>query len=1228
MQIFGSDRVELGVVVASIMAMGTGLGQLVVTNDADAGAGSLREAIANATIGDSITFDAGLSGGTIVLSTGSLSIDKNLTIDGSALAAAVTIDANGESRIFHVTNGTVTFNHLIITRGKTSGSGISSRGGGILKDAGDLFLINCQLTENQSTSGGGGVFSGTGALTITRTSFYGNDAAFDGGAVHANGGTLTITNSSFARNVAGGHGGAVNFGASGSATQVTLTENLADTGGGLSVRGTSVTLSNALITGNRALAGPDVAGVLDGASSGNLIGDGTDVSGILDGSNGNQLGTAIAPINARLAPMSDYGGLTRTIALLAGSPAIDGGVASGEATDQRGLARVGATDIGAYEAGPVMMVTNTQDSGGGSLREILSNITTEGTRVLFDLPSGDDRIVLTSGQLNLAGDQNIFIDASARPITIDGNDSSRVLFVPGGGILALHAVTITGGNVPSGNGGGILNIGSLTGISCRILSNFVGGRGGGISSIFDTSEVYLFDSIVWGNDANDLAGGIELFGAARIVNSTIAGNSSGSGGGYFCFPGDVTIESSTIAENQASVGGGLTIQGATVSLRNTIVAANVATSGGPDILLAGGDLFSRGGNMIGDHSTVTSVFPAGMPNGNADVVGSTAAPIVPWLGPLSDNGGLTETMALLENSPAIDIGVSGAGVGFQDQRGYPRGLAGGYDSGAYETSLTDLSPETLKLHGIAPAAIAGDSTLRFEISEDPSFPGVITTIAGTGSAGFVDGSASESQFYTPSSVAEDSFGNLFIADTANNRIRMMAPDGTVSTIAGTGAFGFINGDGDQATFAFPVGVAVGPNQHVYVADTFNHAIRKLRRPDGEGLPWQVTTLAGAGTPGTSDGSGTSAFFNRPNGLTYDPVSNCLQVADTLNDLIRSVSLLGSVSTKAGGGGAFTSPYDVAVSGSEVYVTDGANHRIRKIAADGTVTTIAGSNLGFANGIGSVAEFHTPVGITIGNAGNLIVSEHGNHTLRALDRMSPWTVTSLGLTSPTSNHFNCPTGVLQRPSGDIIVVDKLNHRIRQLSTDPLSVSASAGANASLGQTFSAMIDAPALGLVPGKIYYYRWATDSLPNGGGFNGGDLGTFFLTALTPFELWQLAEFGEDAGNPLIAGPFANPDDDAFFNLIEYAFHLDPNSFSFGPAFELDEDGGTVTFVYPRVLSATDITYQVEWSTDLITWHTTGITEEVLPGGDGVVEEILASLPNPGVRLFIQVRILQNLAS
>ena len=299
-----------------------------------------------------------------------------------------------------------------------------------------------------------------------------------------------------------------------------------------------------------------------------------------------------------------------------------------------------------------------------------------------------------------------------------------------------------------------------------------------------------------------------------------------------------------------------------------------------------------------------------------------------------------------------------------------------YDGKSFPTQHTAHATSlcaALLLVGLLAACAAADST--------------VSTLAGNAQGGFADGPAATAKFDTPSGVAVKSNGVVVVADTYNNRIRLVATDGTVSTLAGSGGGGSADGPGATANFNFPYSVAVKSNDVVVVADTANQRIR-LVATDGT-----VSTLAGSGTAGFADGVGTAARFKSPQGVAVKS-NDVVVVADTFNNRIRLVATDGTVSTLAGSGttgfadgsgttAQFSSPYCVAVKSNDVVVVaDTSNNRIRLVATDGTVSTLAGSGTsGFADGPGVTAQFYSPRGVAVMANGNIVVADSGGQRVR-------------------------------------------------------------------------------------------------------------------------------------------------------------------------------------------------------------------------------------------------------
>jgi len=317
-----------------------------------------------------------------------------------------------------------------------------------------------------------------------------------------------------------------------------------------------------------------------------------------------------------------------------------------------------------------------------------------------------------------------------------------------------------------------------------------------------------------------------------------------------------------------------------------------------------------------------------------------------------------------------------------------------------------------------------------------------------GVGGYADGTGVAAQFRLPNNVAADHAGNVYVADTGNNAIRKVTPEGTVTTLAGVpGSHGSTDGAGDTARFWAPFGIAVDGSNNVYVADMANNNIRKIT-PDG-----MVTTLAGsAGHSGSADGPGGSAQFRNPWGVAVDGANNVF-VADMSNDTIRRITPAGMVSTLAGQAGAsgeadglgtnarFNHPFAVAVDSlGNVYVADSANNAIRKLTPAGLVTTLAGlpPYAGNSDGKGDAARFANPQGLAVDAAGNLYVADTGNDLIRkitaagAVSTLPAWAGTNDAASQPEGNlPLKSPGGVAVDAAGNVFIADTLNHCIRKI-----------------------------------------------------------------------------------------------------------------------------------------------------------------------------------------------------
>lgn len=351
---------------------------------------------------------------------------------------------------------------------------------------------------------------------------------------------------------------------------------------------------------------------------------------------------------------------------------------------------------------------------------------------------------------------------------------------------------------------------------------------------------------------------------------------------------------------------------------------------------------------------------------------------------------------------------------------------------------TGSSSRTSRSFMVTNGAIVAEGVCSGHLGRVPKQYEVVT-VAGTGNNGFLNGDRTVAMFSSPAEIAVDDSGDIYVADTNNHKIRKISPLGSVTTLAGSSE-GYINidGVGTAARLRYPIGLTIYGDA-LYTMDQFAPRLRKIT------LDGVVTTLAGTGSVGAVDGLGTAASFGRSNinSLAADTNGNIF-IADGDNQIIRKVAPDGTVSTYAGVANSsgyvegdksvarFMNPTGVVVADSGViYVTDQQNQKIRKIATDGIVSTITGgtsgvdvrypvggaaidddgniyvadsgnnriwkigtdgrgvviaglkSTSGFVNGVGTAARFNNPTGLAIDNDGNLLVGDTGNGSIRKI-----------------------------------------------------------------------------------------------------------------------------------------------------------------------------------------------------------------------------------------------------
>ncbi|HTL82464.1 MAG TPA: T9SS type A sorting domain-containing protein [Bacteroidia bacterium] len=306
---------------------------------------------------------------------------------------------------------------------------------------------------------------------------------------------------------------------------------------------------------------------------------------------------------------------------------------------------------------------------------------------------------------------------------------------------------------------------------------------------------------------------------------------------------------------------------------------------------------------------------------------------------------------------------------------------------------------------------------------DPS--GIITTIAGTGVAGFSGdgGPAINAQLNCPMGITIDNSGNIFFTDFFNNRVRKISVNGMIMTIAGNGTSGF-SGDGGPSSTAKlngPRDVKVGPNGNIYIADSGNDRIRMVNSA------YIISTVAGTGTAGFS-GDNNGAVWSQlrfPTGICFDQNGN-YYIADQNNNRIRMVNSSGIISTIAGNGNEdFTGdngsalsasldmPSDIAIDAAgNIFFADKMNFRIREIDANGTISTVAGSNdwQQLDDGGPAIdAGLHFPTGLAIDHTGNIFIADYCNDRIREV-----FIATGIADNNSSENIFFYPN-----PASDVI-----------------------------------------------------------------------------------------------------------------------------------------------------------------------------------------------------------------
>ena len=452
---------------------------------------------------------------------------------------------------------------------------------------------------------------------------------------------------------------------------------------------------------------------------------------------------------------------------------------------------------------------------------------------------------------------------------------------------------------------------------------------------------------------------------------------------------------------------------------------------------------------------ITTVAGTGTSGFSGDGAAATAAQLNrPWGVALDGSGNLYIADSSNHRIRKVDASTGNittvAGTGTQGSSG----------DGAAATAARLDEPRGVAVDGSGNLHIADTSNRR--IRKVTASTGFISTVAGTTQGfGGDGGSATAAQLLQPQGVALDGSGNLYIADSFSNRIRKVDSSGNISTVAG-GA----SGDGGAAVAAqlnFPDGVAPDGSGNLYIADTFNNRIRKV---DSSG---NISTVAGTGTSGFSGDGGAAgaAQLNQPQGVALDGSGN-LYFADSNNNRIRKIATVpgfsagilssGVITTVAGtgtsgfsgDGGAATAaqlgaPRSVALDGAgNLYIADWSDNRIRKVDSSGNISTVAGTGTSGFSGDGAAAtaaQLNWPRGVAPDGSGNLYIADTFNHRIRKVN--SSGIITTVAGTGTRgfsgdggaagAAQLNRPYGVAVDGSGNLYIADSQNHRIRKVDS---------------------------------------------------------------------------------------------------------------------------------------------------------------------------------------------------